>query len=74
MRVHANLFLVTTDGITKCNDNKLCLRRFRSDTRKKKISLEKIARQWTGLFRGAVEPPALEGLKTWSEKAAGLLI
>lgn len=60
-----------TDGITKRNGNKLW--GFRSDTRKKK-SLEKIARHWTGLSRGVVEPPALKGLKTWPEKATALLI
>lgn len=73
MRVQAKLFLVMTDGITKDNDDKLWLRRFGSDTRKKTIN-RKLAQHWTGLFRGVVEPPTLEGFKTWLDKATAHLI
>lgn len=73
MRVLVKLFLMTTDGTTKGNDHRLWLRTFRSDIRKKKIT-RNIAQHWTGLSRGVVEPPTLEGFKTWLSKATAHII
>lgn len=40
---------------------------------KKKIT-RNIAQHWTGLSRGVVEPPTLEGFKTWLSKATAHII
>lgn len=62
-----------TDGITKGNDHKLWLRKFGSDTRKN-IFTRKLAQHWSGLSRGVEEAAALEGFKTWLDKATAHLV